>query len=1026
MNYYYGDKLFDALRYMNKTGGRQAKAADQIDRLLGRIARGEQFPFHGMRQTKNGESRIKGCVKYDLQDYCRLITVLDSNFVFLLFAGTHEDCDRWLQSNTGWIPTVNPARQIIVVHDTSTVPDLKKVPLAPDNFSGDILSRLPDAYRSKILDDLKVRESDPFRSLRVGADFSLLIQSVSKVENERARALILDVLNLLNSGDVEGATRRIDLESRALTPLSELNPNEYISVSSGDQIRSIKIGSDEYERFKKAVEGEHSYKWFVFLHPEQEKIVESNYSGPAKLSGVSGSGKTAIAIMRAIRLAKLYQDKEVAIVTLNKSLASYIDDIVSYAADGNIRSRIKVFSLFSLSKQLLLKFEPENERLYEDSTWKTNEHKDEVYREFYRCLHNNNDGEALFPIHQSLVSRGLDAEKYICDEFDWLRSVIGPDQREQYLQIERKGRRVQLLPEQRRMVLNGLKGWERKMRDVGVIDYLGMTTSLFKYKDKLSPIYRSLIIDEAQDFGSIELEILRKLVPHGENDIFLCGDSAQNILPKHQSMERAGIIIGNRSAKIARNYRNSREILRTAHNVFVNNLEEEHVNGQEFEIADPILANRSGAEPVLLKAATLEQEIAYGLKFIDEEALSYRQARNRNDHKGCLVICGYTFHEIKTFAEEKGLKVLDAAEPFLKSSVVISDMEQAKGYEFDTVVIVNCNLGALPPLGAPQDERYRYACQLYVCMTRAKTQLVLSYSGELCPWLYPEKAGFREQNWSDFISQETLQDFGAPLFLPELIAEDDEDYKAMSGKQFVYSIYALGLDVDTQNKLVELTSGRTTLLGGRRYAWRSIGSMFQDLEDTYNKRGWHALFSDGSASLRDHLNAAIVGGRPVMKRSLRDLTIFGKGNAKPAVIVDDKTKPKFARRLSNAGDALIRDLPLGTGIQVKLARLKVHSLDDLSAADEEELGNTLTQNEIRQLFENAKQAWSENDFPTEFEWIRINKKGLSAELNRILHDMNVYTYGNLSRIPMHIFTKHRLCDGRIRQEIRMLKSRFLF
>ncbi len=46
--------------------------------------------------TNNGENRIKHCVKYDLgYKNCRLVTVQNDNVLILLYAGTHENVDKW-------------------------------------------------------------------------------------------------------------------------------------------------------------------------------------------------------------------------------------------------------------------------------------------------------------------------------------------------------------------------------------------------------------------------------------------------------------------------------------------------------------------------------------------------------------------------------------------------------------------------------------------------------------------------------------------------------------------------------------------------------------------------------------------------------------------------------------------------------------------------------------------------------------------------------------------------------------------
>jgi mRNA-degrading endonuclease RelE of RelBE toxin-antitoxin system len=40
-------------------------------------------------------------------------------------------------------------------------------------------------------------------------------------------------------------------------------------------------------------------KWTVFLHPEQRQFVERDYTGPARVSGSAGTGKTIVALHRA-------------------------------------------------------------------------------------------------------------------------------------------------------------------------------------------------------------------------------------------------------------------------------------------------------------------------------------------------------------------------------------------------------------------------------------------------------------------------------------------------------------------------------------------------------------------------------------------------------------------------------------------------------------------------------------------------------------------------------------------------------
>jgi hypothetical protein len=49
-------------------------------------------------------------------------------------------------------------------------------------------------------------------------------------------------------------------------------------------------------------------EWTVFLHPEQREWVEREHTGPARVSGSAGTGKTIVALHRAADLARKHPD----------------------------------------------------------------------------------------------------------------------------------------------------------------------------------------------------------------------------------------------------------------------------------------------------------------------------------------------------------------------------------------------------------------------------------------------------------------------------------------------------------------------------------------------------------------------------------------------------------------------------------------------------------------------------------------------------------------------------------------------
>ncbi|MFH8991291.1 UvrD-helicase domain-containing protein [Streptomyces sp. NPDC017940] len=45
-------------------------------------------------------------------------------------------------------------------------------------------------------------------------------------------------------------------------------------------------------------------QWMTFLHPDQVALVRRNWSGPARISGPAGTGKTVVGLHRAAYLAR--------------------------------------------------------------------------------------------------------------------------------------------------------------------------------------------------------------------------------------------------------------------------------------------------------------------------------------------------------------------------------------------------------------------------------------------------------------------------------------------------------------------------------------------------------------------------------------------------------------------------------------------------------------------------------------------------------------------------------------------------
>ena len=226
------------------------------------------------------------------------------------------------------------------------------------------------------------------------------------------------------------------------------------------------------------------------------------------------------------------------------------------------------------------------------------------------------------------------------------------------------------------------------MQFVGVIDHLGLACRLEPYLDQIEAEYSAVLVDEMQDFGTIELAIVRRLIVPGKNDVFLCGDPAQRVQAKHQSLREAGIeILGARSLKIHRNYRNSREILRAAYEILKKAIPDLNVLQGEVELLDPELSNFSTWAPMVLQGPDLETEFGAALDIA-------RQDTQEENSRACIAFAGFSLRDVQKFGVRVDLPVLDGTKGIEQGRIFLSDLEQTKGYELDTMCILNCRESA--------------------------------------------------------------------------------------------------------------------------------------------------------------------------------------------------------------------------------------------------------------------------------------------------------------------------------------------
>jgi hypothetical protein len=825
MQFHYHKQFGQALNALWKKGGPYQRAAKEIEALIGRVAgiAGADVgdPFRGMRRTKHGESRIRHCAKYDLQKFSRLVTVQTDGYCILLYCADHEDCERWIEEHRGLDFVVGESMRVAETYRSVGDAENQRVGGTSGHYSNALFERLPETVYEDLMAGVPRKVARSLEQVEASVTEAELWEIVAGIDDGDRRRAVYDVFAQLRADRFLPAIARIKEFEGELTLLDEVAPEELPDIVDSDVLRRIDPKSPQYaEALRRFMRSARYRDWMLFMHPDQDRIVDEDFDGPAKLVGVSGSGKTCVVVRRAVRLAERYPGERVLVLTLNRALAQLIDELVTACSPEGVRERIEVKPFFVLCQELMLGFDPRGARIYDEVTWKSNEHVDEVWQEYYRCETNNYDARVLQPVHDSLLARGCSAERYLREEVDWLRSALRPDDRSRYLEINRVGRKVHLPRAYREMVLEGGRGWEEKMSVVGVVDALGLAQALIEYLPLIHPRYRCVLVDEVQDFGNVELEIISALVAPGENDVFLCGDAAQAVTTKYQRLKDVGILIpAARSRRLSQNYRNSSDVLGAAYQVLMNNLSDDLLDREDLDILDPEFSAFSGTTPLLLEANDLSVELRGAL------ALGRERIENHADAKGCIAVCGFSLFELTRYGEMLGLPVLNGTTSLDYGSLFLSDLAQTKGFEFDLVCIVNCTEGVLPDRTAPEEERYRDLAMLYVAMTRAKTDLVLSWSGAPSPLLRGAEAKLLAGSWDEYVPDlAMLTHVPVPQHLDAYRdGNHRKPWRDMTAEEFLYSESAIGVSVELSAKMRALVTGRGVKKRDLQLQWARLG-----------------------------------------------------------------------------------------------------------------------------------------------------------------------------------------------------------
>lgn len=779
--------FLNTLGDLRSRGGVAAKAAEQADAIIGRMS---QDPAAAMdefgRLTKHGESRIAGCFKYDLRAGYRLVCLHVDDEVILLFIGSHDEADRWIDRHRGLRLVVDRATQrLTLIEEPLTITsERSQRSLAKATNPDEALVALlpPDA-----LDRMGLRATTVLALSKLPRRCSdeELVRVVQGVEPKELQSAVLDVLLELRDGSIDEAVAKAGLVGGSVTPIGDDADALRRALESGRNTDVVMDLRDlTPEELRKLLSAPSFTDWMLFLHPDQRVVADALGPKTTLVRGVSGSGKTSVLLHRACTLARRYPDERILVVTLNPALANLLRRLLGDVAPAAEAERIVVRSLSGVCRELALHFEPTLQIPELDAEGEAQ------LEQFCEDMIGSRDFQnELAPIVSSLVdTRGLDAGRYLRDELLWVRSGFVTDvdssvsqlpHRNQYCdpdRARRRGREVPFSRDWRERVLHALDYYEDYARsgrfyDAAAVALLAHAQLGKLARERPAPFrFRAVLVDEVQDLGGVELEVVRALAPDAEDGLFLTGDLKQQVFPKEHDLAAAGIQVGQRRY-FRRNYRNPRQILEAA----VALAQTFGANDDEGDRQSPQYSNRESSKPVVISVESAARELEWVARYVHLK-------REGDQLPVCMVACELREDDVvalESLAER--LRAFDLPVAQLKrdshlaeGKVYVSALETVKGFEFSLVVVTGCGAGTIPVPALPPEEAWRDANRLYVAMTRARDELVMTHAGEPSRFLQGIAATCSWQPASDLLG---------PADMPPLgnagSSADDEQTRAM-------------------------------------------------------------------------------------------------------------------------------------------------------------------------------------------------------------------------------------------------------
>lgn len=485
-------------------------------------------------------------------------------------------------------------------------------------------------------------------------------------------------------------------------------------------------GQDELRR---VIEAGDFGAWRLFLHPEQRRYVGGSFSGPFRLSGGAGTGKTVVLVHRARHLARTHPDARIVVTTYTTNLADLLresllqlDPAIPMAASLGGRG-VFVIGVDALASAVLTSA---GHDLAPAIAAVLGPGRGEI-------AGRTPSGRWRDVLDATATTLGADLanEAFLTAE---ITTVILPNRittLDAYLQVRRPGRGVPLDRARRQAVWALVEAYRAYNRIDGTVDFPEAAAIAAAYLGTGDAAGRAIadhvLIDEGQDLSPPHWQMLRALVAPGPDDLFIAEDSHQRIYGPRTVLGRYGISIVGRSRRLTLNYRTTAQNLRYALGILQGG---SYVDLEDIPEETQYRSARTGPKPAIITTGSVTEDLDATASTLER----WLKEGTAPETIAVLVRDRYQRDRMVNGLADRGISVRavdrDRIQP---GKPVVLTMHRAKGTEFARVALlgIGSRSAAEAERLAAMDESERADVELrersltYVAASRARDELLV-------------------------------------------------------------------------------------------------------------------------------------------------------------------------------------------------------------------------------------------------------------------------------------------------------------